>query len=179
MESLGSPCPTHTIPACHKLQAQGEGENSKQVKIFIGRAEQIIRQIFSIVPSNRKRFNLWDGISSPYLLSVLWQRGFSDLVLSKRILPRSLKKWKELWASEMCGGTWCALCPAGVSFLVWEGICHQVEEGLAVRSKRMAHSGCWLIGVMVWERAVWGWKCDQIDVGQTLTEIRGKKNIFV
>lgn len=69
----------------------------------MGWAGQIISQLFSVIPSNRRTFNLLDGISSPlFAFRALGQRGFRELVLSKWSLQRLRQKWKVPWAVEMC-----------------------------------------------------------------------------
>lgn len=102
----------------------------------MGRAGQILQQCFSTILSNRKRFNLWDGISSPYLLFVLWgSEVSSELALSKCTLQRSWQKRRALQAVEMCClvvlGEVCA-CSWSVevsSWNIWFG--QKVEEGAA------------------------------------------------
>lgn len=97
------PPPYLHYPCSTVLQASRWGKNSKQVETFMGWAGQIIRQLFSVIPSNRRTFNLLDGISSPlFAFRALGQRGFRELALSKWSLQRLRQKWKVPWAVEMC-----------------------------------------------------------------------------
>lgn len=70
-EDQGVTClPLPTISACHKLQTQGEGKIANKFKSLwaeLGKYSDKSSQSFF----QAERFNLWDGTSSPYLLSVL------------------------------------------------------------------------------------------------------------
>lgn len=158
----------------------------------MGWAGQIISQLFSVIPSNRRTFNLLDGISSPlFAFCALGQRGFRELVLSKWSLQRLRQKWKVPWAVEMC----CLLglvqvcvdtqhIRAQLKCPFWFGEVlgqkkkkkekPQRKKGLSlVKSKQIVCNGEWLPGGM----RLAGVSVIQPDIGQTPTEIR-KKNTF-
>lgn len=180
-------CPCSTV-----LQASRWGENSKQVETFMGWAGQIIRQLFSVIPSNRRTFNLLDGISSPlFAFRALGQRGFRELALSKWSLQRLRQKWKVPWAVEMC----CLLglvqvcvdtqhIRAQLKCPFWSGEVlgqkktqknKKQKKGLSlVKSKQIVCNGEWLTGGM----RLTGVSVIQPDIGQTPTEFRKTNTVF-
>lgn len=177
------PAPTlPTLPACHKLQTRGEGKIANKFKSLwaeLGKySSNTFQQFFQT-----KRFNLSDGISSPYLLFVLWGSDVSgELALSKCTLQRSWQKrrvlqvWKRaaLWCWGKCAFVAGVLrCPAETSDLV-----KKWKKGLMVKGEQIVCNGEQLTTVMVRGGGSLCWWCSQIEVGRHWMNLKTNKMVF-